>query len=171
MWDMGGDRHENRIEYASCREFQSESVFRTDLDAPASTSEISKEPVAIPPGITIKIALRSKIDGENAFAGDAIDGQLLNAIGTVIPKGAIVHGRIVRFEQQHQPPTYYAVGLTFHSIEMNGSEIPLSLISIARGKQILTGPIEPPGVGMFMFKTDQLALDQRFVTEWKTVRN
>lgn len=99
LWAVEGERHENRIEYASCREFQSESVFRTDMDASASTSELPKSLVAIPPGITIKIALRSRIDEESSFAGDAIEAQLLNAIGTLVPKGAIVHGRIVRFEQ------------------------------------------------------------------------
>jgi hypothetical protein len=169
MMDAEGRRHENRIEYASCREFQSESVFRTDLDASAGASEISKSTVAIPPGITIKIALRSKIDGESSFAGDAIEGQLLNALGTLVPKGAIVHGRIVRFEQEHQPSNYYALGLKFHSIEVNGSEVPLTLISVNRGKQISAGPIEKrQGVGMFIFQTDRLSLDQKFVSEWKT---
>jgi len=169
LWDAEGERHENRIEYASCREFQSESVFRTDLDASAGVSEIPKSPVAIPAGITIKIALRSRIDAESSFAGDAIEGQLLNAIGTLVPKGAIVHGRIVRFEQEHQPSNYYALGLKFHSIEVNGVEVPLTLISLTRRKQILAGPIEErQGIGMFMFQTDRLSLDQKFVSEWKT---
>jgi len=172
MWDMEGERHENRIEYATCHEFQSESVFRTDLDDPTTASEGSKSPVAIPPGITIKIALRSKIDSESSFAGDAIEGQSLNAIGSLAPKGAVVHGRIVRFGQELQPSAYYALGLKFHSIEVNGNEVPLTLKSVTRGKQILTGPIEEdPGIGMFVFKTDRLALDQKFVSEWKTVRN
>jgi hypothetical protein len=172
LWDVEAERHENRIEYASCREFQSESIFRTDLDVTAGASEISKSPIAIPPGITIKIALRSRIDGESSFAGDAIEGQLLNAIGTLAPKGAVVHGRIVRFEQEYQPSNHYALGLKFHSIEVNGSEVPLTLISVARGKQILAGPIEKrQGIGMFMFQTGRLALDEKFVSEWRTVRN
>lgn len=172
MWDMEGERHENRIEYATCHEFQSESVFRTDLETSAGAAEMPKSPVAIPAGITIKIVLRSKIDAESSFAGDAIEGLLLTAIGSLVPKGALVHGRIVRFEQEHQPSNYYALGLKFHSIEVNGSEVPLTLKSVTRGKQILTGPIEEDrGIGMFMFKTDRLALDQKFVSEWRTVRN
>jgi hypothetical protein len=170
VWDADAERHENRIEYASCREFQSESVFRTDLDASPGGSEISKSPVTIPPGITIKIALRSKIDSESSFAGDAIEGQLLNAIGTLVPKGALVHGRIVRFAQEYQPSNYYALGLKFHSIEVNGGEVPLALISVTRRKQIVAGEIEQrQGIGMFMFQKGQLSLDQKFVSEWKTV--
>jgi hypothetical protein len=169
LLDTEAQRFENRIEYAACREFQSESVFRTDMDASAGTSEISKSPVTIPPGITIKIALRSKIDAESSFAGDAIEGQLLNAIGKLVPKGATVHGRLVRFEQEHQPSNYFALGLKFHSIDMNGTEVPLTLISVTRRKQILAGPIEKrQGIVMFMFHTGQLALNEKFVSEWKT---
>jgi len=169
MLDADGQRHENRIEYASCREFQSESVFRTDLDVSEGASDLPKSSVAIPPGITIKIALRSKIDAESSFAGDAIEGQLMNAIGTLLPRGAIVHGRIVRFEQEHQPSNYYAVGLKFHSIEVNGREVPLALISVNSAKKILMGPIEKrQGIGMFVFQTDRLSLDQKFVSVWRT---
>ena len=169
MMDAEGRRHENRIEYASCREFQSESVFRTDLEASADASEISKSTVAIPPGITIKIALDSKIDGESSFAGDAIEGRLLNAIGTLVPKGAIVHGRIVRFEREYMPSNYLALGLRFHSVEVNGSEVPLTLISVNSSKQILMGPIETrQGVGMFMFQKGRLAPNEKFVSEWRT---
>jgi hypothetical protein len=169
MLDMEARRYENRIEYASCREFGSESVFRTDPEPSAGASDVSKTRAAIPPGKTIRIAMRSKIDSESSFAGDAIDGQLLTAIGAVIPKGAIVHGRIVRFEQEYAPSHYFTLGLQFHSVELNGSEVPLTLIAMNRGKKILAGPIERrQGIGMFMFQTDRLMLDQKFVSEWKT---
>ena len=175
MWDAEAQRSENRIEYSACREFQTESVFRTDSEASAGDSAVPQKPVAIPPGITIKIALRSIIDSESSFAGDAIEGQLLNAIrahGSILaPAGAIAHGRIVRFEHQYQPSKYFALGLQFHSIEVHGSEVPLILEAVTRSKgdRIWTGPLDTrEGVGTFMFQTERLALDQTFVSEWKT---
>jgi len=169
LWATDAERLENRIEYASCHEFQSESVFRTDLDPTAIAAEPSKTLVVIRPGVTIKIALRSKIDSERAFAGDAIDGRLLNAIGTVIPKGAIVHGRIVRFEHEYQPSNYLALRLKFHSIEVNGTEVPLALIAVTHGKQLLGGPLETrQGIGTYLFQNDRVVLDEKFVSEWKT---
>jgi hypothetical protein len=93
----------------------------------------------------------------------------MTAIGKLVPKGASVHGRLVRFEQEHQPSSYFALGLKFDSIEVNGSEIPITLEPVTRRKQILAGPIEKrQGIGMFMFKTGQLALDEKFVSEWRT---
>ncbi|MGD0365561.1 MAG: hypothetical protein ABSC93_32155 [Bryobacteraceae bacterium] len=177
LWDMDGRRLENRIEYSACREFQAESVFRTDLETSAGEGAALQKPVEIPAGITIKIALQSKIDSETSFAGDAIEGRLLNAIrahGKVVaPAGAVAHGRIERFEQQYQPSRYIALGVKFHSIEIHGSEVPVTLTAVHRSKtdRLLAGPIEKrEGIGTFMFQSDRLALNGAFVSEWKTAR-
>jgi hypothetical protein len=175
MWDAEAERSENKIEYSSCREFQTESVFRTDLEPSAGNSATPQKPVAIPPGLTIKIVLRSKIDSDSSFAGDAIEGQLLNAIrvhGSVLaPAGAIAHGRIVRFERHLQPSSYFEMGLKFDSVEVNGSEVPLILqaVPLSKGDRILADPLETrQGVGIFMFQSDRFTLDRKFVSEWKT---
>lgn len=175
LWDVNGQRLENRIEYSACREFQAESVFRTDLEPSAGDGAALQTPVEIPAGITIKIALQSRIDSDASFAGDAIEGRLVNAIrahGKVVaPAGAVAHGRIERFEQQYQPTSYIALGLKFHSIEIHGNEVPVTLIAVNRSKtdRLLAGPIEKrEGIGTFMFQSDRLALNGTFVSEWKT---
>jgi hypothetical protein len=159
MWDAEAQRHENRIENSACREFQTESVFRTGLEPSTGESAAPKKPLAIPLGISVKIALHSKIDSETSFAGDAIEGQLVNAIrdrkGTILaPGGALAHGRIVRLEHQQQPSNYFALGLKFHSIEVNGSEIPLTLARAAAQNAvgvILTGMGDDGGRGAAEF--------------------
>jgi hypothetical protein len=169
LWDLEGQRRENRIEYESCREFQSESVFRAEPGPAAGAAETPKTPVAIPPGVTVKIALRSRIDSEKSFAGDAIEGRLVNAIGKLVPKGAIVHGRIVRLQQEFVPSKYIALGLKFHSVEVNGSEEPLTLTAVTRRGPMGSELLDPrEGIGMFEFAAGRLALDQKFVSEWKT---
>jgi hypothetical protein len=176
LWDDEGARHENRIEYASCRQFQSESVFRTDLDNAAAGPAAAKTPIPIPPGVTIRIALHTPIDSGSSFAGDAVEARLLTPIrsrnGQVLAAaGAPVYGRLVRFEQRFQPSNCYVVGLKFHSISAGGDEVPLSLTPVprSRAEQQLAGPVErAEGIGMFLFQFDPLVLDNRFVTEWKT---
>ena len=169
LWDLEGQRRENRIEYDSCREFQSESVFRADPGPAAGAAETPKTPVAIPPGVTVRIALRSRIDSEKSFAGDAIEGRLLNAIGKLVPKGAIVHGRIVRLGHEFVPSKYIALGLKFHSVDVNGREEPLTLTAVTRRGPIASERLDPrEGIGMFEFATGRLVLDQKFVSEWKT---
>ena len=176
IWDVAAKRHENRIEYSACREFQAESVFRTDVETPAGASAAPAPPVEIPPGRPVRIALGSKIDSDTACAGDAVEGLLANDIrdrsGRVAaPAGSVVRGRIVRFERQYQPSHFFAVGLRFNSIEVNGREISLTLRAFNRSRknQHLLGPVEKRrGVGMFMFRSDRLLLDRTFVSEWRT---
>ncbi len=183
LWDTDGMRYENRIQYTSCRAFQSESVFRPETDAPAANAAAATAPfaakaaVTIPHGIAMRIALRSRIDGENAFAGDAIEGQLLHAIKgrggqVVVPEGAVVHGRIVRLEQQFIPTHYFALGLKYLSVTANGSEIPLTLEFVNRLSQdkILNGAAEKrQGIGVLMIRGDRLSVAPGLVSEWKTV--
>ena len=177
LWDADGARYENRTEYASCRAFQSESVFRPDLESSIGDSApVAKTPVSIPRGKALRIVLRSKIDLENAFAGDPVEGQLLQPIrghgGSVLaPRGATVHGRIVRFEQHYLPSRYFVLGLKYYSLVANGVEIPLALAFTARSRaeRDLMGSLEKrEGIGMFVFQGEPLALDGAFVSEWKT---
>lgn len=178
MWDMEGQRHENRVEYSACREFQTESVFRTDAAPPPGDSQAPKTPLVMPPGIAIKIALNSTIDSETAFAGDPIEGQAIKAIRdrqkrVMVPEGAIVHGRIVRLERRYKPSAYFTLGLKFHSIDVHGIETPLRLQSVNQSKEsrILLGPLEKrEGTGVFVFRGDRLLLDRYFISDWKTRR-
>ncbi|HEX8984527.1 MAG TPA: hypothetical protein VF767_03820 [Bryobacteraceae bacterium] len=189
LWDADGSRYENRTTYGACRAFESETVFRPELDEnpadsagaqtpPMGDSAAAKTPGPLPQGKTLQIALRSKIDEQNSFAGDAIEGQLLQAVrgrgGSILaPQGSTVHGRIVRFERHFLPSNYLALGLKFDSLNVNGREVPLTLEVVARSRseRILNLPGEKrKGIGVFVFPGARLALDRSFVSEWKTAR-
>jgi len=177
MWDVEAQRSENRTDYGACREFQTQSVFQVGPGPLASESAAPRTQVAIPPGLTIRIALRSTIDSESSFAGEAIEGQLRNALrdpkgGLLAPAGTVVHGRIVRLEQTyHQPSNRFALGLKFDSINLNGIEVPLMLVPAIRftGYSRLPVPLEErEGVGTFVFPNHRLRLDRKFISEWTT---
>jgi hypothetical protein len=183
LWDVDDSRLENRTTYAACRAFQSESVFRADAEDPAETKTSSvndpaegKAAVVIPRGLTLQIALRSRIDEESSFAGDAIEGELVHAIrarngSALAPQGALVYGRIIRFERHFRPSNYFALGLKFDSLAVQGSAVPLTLelLTRSRGEKILNGPLERrKGIGMFLFQKDRVMLDHTFISEWKT---
>jgi hypothetical protein len=127
LWDSDGSRYENRTTYGTCRAFQSESVLRTDIDpGPAATAADSaaQSPFNIPPGIVVRIALLSRIAGETAFAGDAIEGQITEPLRF---RDCKVLGRIVRLEQNLLPSHYFTVGLKFEVLRVNGQDHPLHL--------------------------------------------
>lgn len=182
LWDSEGARHENRIEYASCRSFQTESVLRTDTDA-VEAPVVEPGPAkaaALPvwePGAAVQIAFRTTVDPQSAFAGDPIQGETLTALrakgGVTVPAGARVQGRIVRLEENLQPSFYTVVGVQFNSVEWNGHPVPLRLQPVVRSKaqRMLTGAVEErEGIGLFVLQTDRRRLDRSFITEWRTAK-
>jgi hypothetical protein len=180
LWDAGV-RYENRIAYSACRSFQSETVFRPEVD-PAADAGPTPAPAAaekmetLPPGKMLRIGLRTPIDAGGAFAGDAVEGQLLQAVtgkhGRILaPEGAVVRGRIVRAEQHFRPRRYFALGLKFYSLADGSREIPLALEAMSRTRvdQILADPADRrQGIGVFVLWGNQRRLDHGFVSEWKT---
>ena len=180
LWDADGSRYENRIGYASCRAFQSESVFRPEVDtaAPnaAAIAPLQQPPPTIPSGLVLQIALHTPIDMETAFGGDPIEGQLEEPVrspaGAVLaPVGTIVHGRIVHAERHFAPSSYFALGLRFDSLSLGGTEVPLSLEAVphALEERMLIGAFEKAqGIGMFVFHGDPRVLDAGFDSEWRT---
>jgi hypothetical protein len=177
LWDAEGSRFENQTVYGACRAFHTESVFVPDVGLPNSGPAAIETSFTIPAGKKVEIAQRSKIDAKTAFAGDEIEGLLVQPIqgrgGQVLaPRGALVHGRIVRLEQHYLPSRYVALGLTYYSLVVNGHDIPLALESVphSHADRLLNGPSERrEGIGMFMFRGDALNMDGMSASEWKTV--
>jgi hypothetical protein len=182
LWDAEGSRFENQTIYGACRAFRAESVFVPDVALPGSGQAADDTSFTIPAGKRVEIAPRSKIDAKTAFAGDEIEGLLVRPIqgraGQVLaPRGALVHGRIVRLEQHYLPSRYVALGLTYYSLVVNGHDIPLTLelVPHSHADRLLNGPSERrEGVGMFMFRgetinLDGINLDGMAASEWKTV--
>jgi hypothetical protein len=181
LWDNDGSRYENRTTYSACRAFQSESVLRTDSEptaAPTVANSAPESSFSIPPGIVVRIALLSPINGESSFAGDAIEGEITEPLrsgdGKILaPQGALVRGRIVRLEQNLQPSRYFTLGLRFDTLRVDGHEHPLHLEVITRPGNafILAGANEKrEGTGLFVFSTDALVVNQGFVSEWTTAK-
>jgi hypothetical protein len=178
LWDADGTRLENRTTYSSCRAFGSESVFKPDVDATvqAAPSRPVVKAAPLQAGLSLKIQLRSKIDGETSFAGDSADGVLAEPLigkdkKILVPAGALVQGRLVRLEQHFLPAEYWSVGLRFQSIMIDGSEVPLTLEAVTRSnaEKILNGVEERrQGIGVFLVRRPKLILDRAFVSDWKT---
>jgi hypothetical protein len=181
LWDSDGSRYENRTTYGTCRAFQSESVLRTDAEpaaAPTAADSAPETPSSIPPGMLMRIALLSPINGESSFAGDVIEGQLTEPLrfpdGKILaPQGALVRGRIVRLEQNLLPSHYFTLGLRFDTLHVDGHDRPLHLEVITRPGNafILAGSNEKrEGTGLFVFTTDALKVNPGYVSEWITAR-
>ena len=190
MLSAGGSEARNETRYQSCHQFMGESTLRFDDPSASTDSAAKKEPVQIPPGLLLKIALAGSIDSATAAAGDPVYGRLVqplldNARKVILPAGAVLHGRIMRLEQRFLPERMFFLGLRFDTLEIDGLRQPVWLqfssgqngwkdgvqyaLPSRGGKAELLPMEKRPFVGTFRLREkDRFHLDRRFVTEWRT---
>ncbi len=127
----------NVTTFSSCREYHTESIIRFDEeDAPDSAAKAAQAAASakpLPDGLSLDMALLTKIDTGTAAAGDVVSARVTRAVKnpkskeTLVPAGAIAHGRIARMRHRIGGPDDYIILIAFDSLEMNGRTTPLSV--------------------------------------------
>ena len=97
----------------------------------------------------------------------------------LVPKGAVLHGRIVELEQQYYPSVSVRVMLRFSSVDFNGASLPIALASLGpagpggrtpdHGKD--AAEPDDPGehvASIWVFGTSRLVLETHTVWQWLT---
>ena len=146
---LSGVESRNRIEFSHCREFS--GAAELSFNKPASI-ERPASPVTelqIPAGLEISVRMAQAIDSKTAAVGDSIraiiEAPVRSHGADLIPKGALLLGRIRRLERQLAPRPYYLVGLEFTDIEFAGHHARFI------GQMLGTAPVPglAPGVGTY----------------------
>ena len=130
-----GEEAENSITFGSCREFRSESTLAFgerppgEPQAPGRTAATLELPARVP--VTVELA--TPILADQAAAGDRIEGRLVHAIRDarqqiLAPEGALVAGRLMRAETRGSSLQELTIALHWETLEVNGREIPLTLV-------------------------------------------
>jgi len=130
-----GGEAENTITFASCREFKSESTlaFGEGQTADRVAPNAAAAALKLPPRVPVTVELTTSIRGDQAAAGDRIEGRLVTAIrdsqkqAALAPEGALVVGRLMRVETLVSPLDL-TIALRWETLEVNGMKIPLSLV-------------------------------------------
>ena len=184
-----GAEAENNITFASCREFKGEAKLTFEQRQPANGSAPSRAAatIALPARVPLTVELTTTIRGDQAAAGDRIEGRLLKAIrdagqkATLAPEGALVVGRLMRVETRMSPVQDLTIALRWETLEVNGIKIPLSLVPnrlIGNPKTERRGGLRQRGVeielplpgesryGVYHFPGERM--ESGFRTEWLT---
>lgn len=131
-----GRETNNTMVFGGCREFHAESavLFESPEGKPAGKMELPKAPSAprppLPAQLGVDLRMANAIDTDTAAAGDLVtatvvhDVRVRRSFDTLIPAGAIVHGRVSRIEHHLVPSEYLYIGLTFESVEFDGEVSP-----------------------------------------------
>lgn len=117
----------NLIEFSHCRQYGAQSELSFDDPAPASPAPapVPLQRVVLPAGVVLDVRLEVEIDSAIARVGQPITARLgadaVHRGKTLLPSGAIIHGRIRRFERSSELAPHFVVGLEFTSIESDSS--------------------------------------------------
>ena len=122
--------------FTGCREYQAESSVSFDeADALSAASAADKKARApLPEGLQLTLRLTSAIDSDTAAAGDAVTATVSHLVrdpkthATLIPPGAVAHGRISRMEHAFLPTTQFIIGILWESVTFGSDLVPFTAI-------------------------------------------
>lgn len=203
LTEIAGQESRNRIEFSHCREFASNTILTFESPSTVTpTPAVPVDEISLPPGLRLPARLAHAIDSQSAAVGDAVSAMVESRVeqkgAIVIPKGAVLRGRIRRFERHATSTIYYIVGLEFTDLEFPGyharflgdmeSVEPLPnlqwLLSTSRTKTLEAGlhggsmttsetevyrVMEIPGVSTFFMEATKFRLPEGLRMTWRTV--
>ncbi len=126
---------QNRTTFTSCRQYAGESVIR--FEGLADETEAAKAPqeIKIPAKLQISVALRTPIVGSKAAIGDPLEAIVSKPVKikgeVVIPKGAVVTGRVTRLEPMQVGQSQFIfsmVGFEFNKLVYGSKFAQLSAV-------------------------------------------
>lgn len=192
----------NRIEFSHCREFSGAAELSFNKSASIERPQSPVTEFQIPAGLEIPVRMAQVIDSKTAAVGDSIRAIIYAPVrshsAVLIPKGALLVGRIRRLERQLEPQPYYLVGLEFTDIEFAGHHarftgkmfgtVPIpgfalgvSTYSMDRNTAGVAGhltytrtetevPFKIPGVSTFFMKGSDFRIPERVHMTWVTTK-
>jgi len=124
MVDLAGNASRNRTQIGACRQYAGESKLsfvESTADLPLPAPRV--KPISLPPGVSLEVRLQTPIRSGHSATGDPVTALVAHDVRKdgeiVVPKGAVLTGRITRLEKRKGLDDYYIVGLDFSSIEFD----------------------------------------------------
>lgn len=127
MVDLNGGESRNRIELSNCRQYTGESTLSfEEVPLKAPEAKASPEAIDVPAGLEIRARLETAVVGGRAAIGDPVTAVVESPVrkdrAVLIPKGAILAGRVTRIEKHMARREYYVVGMRFTSLRFDNAE-------------------------------------------------
>jgi hypothetical protein len=126
LTDIALGQSRNVIEFSHCRQFSAQASLR--FDAPGGTTPTTPRPpvqeIRLPAGLRLQARLDRALDSRALAVGDplsaTLDSPASGKPGPVVPKGAVLRGRIRRFDPLSEPRDHFIVGFEFTDLEFPG---------------------------------------------------
>jgi hypothetical protein len=151
---LSGEVRRNEIQFSHCREYLTESSIRFDMPdtAPAAPAPAART-VDLPAGLTVEIELESAIDSATAHVGDLLRGHVVTDVRRkgrviIIPKGAIVTGRIRGLERLSSPERAFDLTIEFAELEWENTSAEFYGELLAKDSGLAGSPFDTSSYGV-----------------------
>ena len=131
--------------FTGCRQFLAESSLSFD-DRPVAPAPIDNDPGAeLPAGLNLDVVLAAPIVRKTAAVGDVVQAELRKEVktkgGVMVPKGAVVDGRIVTLETHGSAQSADFLRLRFTRIRFGAKQVRLraTVIKCGAGYRAVAG--------------------------------
>ena len=137
--------------FSACHQFLAESSISFEERPVDQVAAETRTQAALPPRTILEVALATPIDRKTAAIGDLVRAEVRKEAktrgGVVVPKGAVVEGRIVLLETRGSAPPTDALALRFTKIRIGASEIGLraSVVRCGTGYRAALGSLHSGG--------------------------
>lgn len=129
----------SETQFADCRSFVGSSTLSFDDSTTRFYVEKTEviENLKVPPGVLLPIRLTTGIDSKSSRIGDRVEAELTDDVhfgaDSVLPKDALLRGRLRRLDNYEGGDSYHAVGIEFQELLFGTSRavVALSLEQIA----------------------------------------
>jgi hypothetical protein len=146
MTDDNNSDSRNRTSFSGCRQYLGESTLLFSDPVPDAAPKAAPQWTELPDALLVDLNLDTSISLSSAAVGDPITGILERPIKkngtTLVPKGALLHGRITLLRSHSMPQGGYVVGLRFMELESGllHSKVRLELEHIVAATTNITLP-------------------------------
>jgi hypothetical protein len=128
-----GSEDHSAIVFSGCREYGAESSLILGGEAPSGPKEAAAKPArALPPGLSLMLALATPIDTNTAAAGDAISAKVTKSVRApksgeiLVAAGAIARGRILQLRHEAASGKFL-IAIRYDTLEQDDAVEPLSM--------------------------------------------
>jgi hypothetical protein len=195
--DLDGGGNRNVTQYSNCRQYAGQSTISFGALPPEAAAPVAPpvqvQEFQLPPATVLRLRLSQDLSLAHAAVGDPVEASLVAALRDgdreIVPRGAVVRGRVRLVSRESAASQYAELGLSFEELEFQGhtsqftallksfdSELPnVRLDVISSGVysgQMLTrtqvGATKMAGASVFFIRADSLGIPKGTLMTWVT---
>ncbi len=174
-----GSESRNRTEFSRCRQYVGQTEISFEEPGEARAEDQRLVDLDLPARLSVETRLETEIDSDQAAIGDPVTARVSYPVRkggkVIVPKGALLRGRVRRIEPGEAQGPIFLVELEFSEVEWEQSRVRWTARLYSAGPVVggsrtglLLAPEQTPGHVLLFVRGRRARLPQGFRLLWMT---